>query len=212
MAKFQAHGFARSRPCQWRDRSHVARSRRCAEDRARGVVPRSLAVAINRKSSTAMAICRRFLVMPSPGAALALGTRFISAARAGAGFEASFSDHSGGGASSGSPAAALSTVPATAHMQRQWPSRASMQHGFRRGSLPKGSYCSVSGRSAFKHLIYPIPVPGALGTHVTLDLKRRKSVLAPISSGSMISTIRCRKPSCRSSQRPACNSGPSRRP
>jgi len=36
--------------------------------------------------------------------------------------------------------------------------------------LAKGSYCSVSGRSPFKHHIYPIPVPGGLGTHVTNDL------------------------------------------
>ena len=47
--------------------------------------------------------------------------------------------------------------------------------GIDKASLPprflaKGSYCSVSGRSPFRHLIYPVPVPGALGTHVTLDL------------------------------------------
>ncbi len=34
----------------------------------------------------------------------------------------------------------------------------------------KGSYCSVSGPNPFKHLIYPVPVPGALGIHATLDL------------------------------------------
>lgn len=37
--------------------------------------------------------------------------------------------------------------------------------------LAKGSYCSVSGTSPFHHLIYPIPVPGALGVHVTLDMQ-----------------------------------------
>ncbi len=36
--------------------------------------------------------------------------------------------------------------------------------------LAKGSYCGVSGISPFKHLIYPVPVPGALGIHATLDL------------------------------------------
>jgi L-2-hydroxyglutarate oxidase LhgO len=36
--------------------------------------------------------------------------------------------------------------------------------------LAKGSYCSVSGPSPFRHLIYPVPVPGALGIHATLDL------------------------------------------
>jgi L-2-hydroxyglutarate oxidase LhgO len=34
----------------------------------------------------------------------------------------------------------------------------------------RGNYCSVSGRSPFTHHIYPIPVPGGLGTHVTNDL------------------------------------------
>ncbi len=37
--------------------------------------------------------------------------------------------------------------------------------------LAKGSYCDVAGKSPFSHLIYPIPVPGALGVHVTLDLQ-----------------------------------------
>ncbi len=39
--------------------------------------------------------------------------------------------------------------------------------------LAKGSYCTVSGTSPFKHLIYPVPVPGGLGTHVTLDMQGR---------------------------------------
>lgn len=34
----------------------------------------------------------------------------------------------------------------------------------------KGSYCSVSGPSPFRHLVYPVPVPGALGIHATLDI------------------------------------------
>jgi L-2-hydroxyglutarate oxidase LhgO len=34
----------------------------------------------------------------------------------------------------------------------------------------KGSYFQLRGRSPFKHLIYPVPVPGGLGTHATLDL------------------------------------------
>ena len=37
--------------------------------------------------------------------------------------------------------------------------------------LAKGSYYSVSGRSPFRRLIYPVPVPGALGTHVTPDVQ-----------------------------------------
>ena len=34
----------------------------------------------------------------------------------------------------------------------------------------KGNYCSVSGRSPFSRHIYPIPVQGGLGTHVTTDM------------------------------------------
>jgi L-2-hydroxyglutarate oxidase LhgO len=36
--------------------------------------------------------------------------------------------------------------------------------------LAKGSYCSVSGKNPFQHLIYPVPVSGALGIHATIDL------------------------------------------
>lgn len=34
----------------------------------------------------------------------------------------------------------------------------------------KGSYFSLTGRSPFSRLIYPVPVPGGLGTHLTLDV------------------------------------------
>ena len=36
--------------------------------------------------------------------------------------------------------------------------------------LAKGNYFSCSGRSPFTRLIYPVPVPGGLGTHLTIDL------------------------------------------
>jgi L-2-hydroxyglutarate oxidase LhgO len=36
--------------------------------------------------------------------------------------------------------------------------------------LAKGTYFSLSGPSPFKRLIYPMPEPGGLGVHVTLDL------------------------------------------
>jgi L-2-hydroxyglutarate oxidase LhgO len=39
-------------------------------------------------------------------------------------------------------------------------------------SYAKGNYFSLSGvASPFRHLIYPVPVPGGLGTHATLDLQ-----------------------------------------
>jgi len=34
----------------------------------------------------------------------------------------------------------------------------------------KGSYFALSGRSPFSRLIYPVPVPGGLGVHITIDL------------------------------------------
>ncbi len=36
--------------------------------------------------------------------------------------------------------------------------------------LCKGSYYSLTGRAPFRRLIYPIPEPGGLGVHLTLDL------------------------------------------
>lgn len=47
--------------------------------------------------------------------------------------------------------------------------------GYPVASLPprfmaKGNYCSLSGSSPFRHLIYPVPVSGALGIHATLDM------------------------------------------
>ena len=34
----------------------------------------------------------------------------------------------------------------------------------------KGNYFTLSGRSPFSHLIYPVPEPGGLGVHLTIDL------------------------------------------
>jgi len=36
--------------------------------------------------------------------------------------------------------------------------------------LAKGSYFAMSGRAPFEHLIYPVPVSGGLGVHLTFDL------------------------------------------
>ncbi|MFN3985983.1 MAG: NAD(P)/FAD-dependent oxidoreductase [Rhodocyclaceae bacterium] len=36
--------------------------------------------------------------------------------------------------------------------------------------LAKGNYYSLSGRSPFARLIYPVPEPGGLGVHLTIDL------------------------------------------
>jgi L-2-hydroxyglutarate oxidase LhgO len=47
--------------------------------------------------------------------------------------------------------------------------------GIRVGAVPprrlaKGSYFALTGAAPFTRLIYPVPVPGGLGVHLTLDL------------------------------------------
>lgn len=39
--------------------------------------------------------------------------------------------------------------------------------------LCKGHYFSISGRTPFSRLVYPVPVPGGLGVHYTLDMAGR---------------------------------------
>jgi L-2-hydroxyglutarate oxidase LhgO len=39
--------------------------------------------------------------------------------------------------------------------------------------LAKGNYFSYAGRPAFSRLVYPTPMPGGLGVHVTLDMAGR---------------------------------------
>jgi L-2-hydroxyglutarate oxidase LhgO len=39
--------------------------------------------------------------------------------------------------------------------------------------LAKGSYFGLNGRASFTHLVYPAPVDGGLGVHLTLDLAGR---------------------------------------
>jgi len=39
--------------------------------------------------------------------------------------------------------------------------------------LAKGNYASLARKSPFRHLVYPVPEPGGLGIHVTLDMAGR---------------------------------------
>jgi L-2-hydroxyglutarate oxidase LhgO len=55
-------------------------------------------------------------------------------------------------------ARSLAGFPA-AHVPRAW--------------LAKGNYFTLSGRSPFTQLVYPVPEPGGLGIHLTLDLAGR---------------------------------------
>jgi L-2-hydroxyglutarate oxidase LhgO len=40
----------------------------------------------------------------------------------------------------------------------------------KRQYFAKGHYFALTGKSPFRHLVYPVPVAGGLGVHVTLDL------------------------------------------
>jgi L-2-hydroxyglutarate oxidase LhgO len=60
----------------------------------------------------------------------------------------------------------------------QAPAVARLIEGFPAAHLPrawfaKGSYFTLSGRAPFQRLIYPLPEPGGLGIHLTLDLAGR---------------------------------------
>ena len=44
------------------------------------------------------------------------------------------------------------------------------QHHVPAAFFAKGNYFSLAAKAAFSHLIYPLPEPGGLGVHLTLDL------------------------------------------
>src|SRR5258708_27453803 len=56
-------------------------------------------------------------------------------------------------------------APATAHLIAGMPAGLIPQ-----AYLAKGNYFSCSARAPFSRLIYPVPEPGGLGVHLTLDL------------------------------------------
>lgn len=39
-----------------------------------------------------------------------------------------------------------------------------------RAYISKGNYFALTGRQPFRHLIYPVPIPGGAGIHLTLDM------------------------------------------
>jgi L-2-hydroxyglutarate oxidase LhgO len=58
------------------------------------------------------------------------------------------------------------------------PDVARLIHGFPSEHIPKrylakGNYFSLAGPSPFERLVYPVPEPGGLGVHLTLDLAGR---------------------------------------
>lgn len=61
-------------------------------------------------------------------------------------------------------AAGLATPALLRHIEGVPDERLPRQH------LAKGNYYKLSGNAPFRHLIYPLPEPGGLGVHLTLDL------------------------------------------
>src|SRR5215469_12324390 len=59
-------------------------------------------------------------------------------------------------------------APAVAHLIEGFPT----EH-IPRAYFAKGSYFTLRGEAPFRRLIYPLPIPGGLGIHLTLDLSGR---------------------------------------
>lgn len=100
------------------------------------------------------------------GATLVLRTRVRAVRRGPEGLELSFGDES-------EPTLATEWIVNSAGLDA--PALAAAIDGFPPKSVPKasfakGSYFSLQGQSPFTRLIYPIPEPGGLGVHLTLDM------------------------------------------
>ncbi len=71
--------------------------------------------------------------------------------------------------------------------------------------LAKGNYATLMVKSPFRHLVYPVPEPGGLGVHLTLDMGGAARFGPNVEwLASMIpprSTMPCRPP-CRPNSRP----------
>jgi L-2-hydroxyglutarate oxidase LhgO len=103
------------------------------------------------------------------GGLIAFNTDIERLTRAGNGWEVRF-----GGAEKG--AIPVDAVVNCASLAAQALARATEGYPAKRVPklvMAKGNYFGCLGRPAFRHLIYPAPVEGGLGTHLTLDLAGR---------------------------------------
>jgi L-2-hydroxyglutarate oxidase LhgO len=103
------------------------------------------------------------------GGAIAFGTRVDALVPCPDGWEVRFSGQEEG-------ALTVDAVVNSAGLQA--PALARVTEGYPAERVPKlvmakGNYFGYAGRPAFKRLIYPAPVDGGLGIHVTLDLAGR---------------------------------------
>jgi L-2-hydroxyglutarate oxidase LhgO len=100
------------------------------------------------------------------GGRIAFNTRIDRIARAKSGWTATFEDQS----------AHFDAVVNAAGLGAQ--RLAAATEGYPAARVPrlclaKGNYFSFAGRPVFSRLVYPVPAPGGLGVHVTLDLAGR---------------------------------------
>jgi L-2-hydroxyglutarate oxidase LhgO len=103
------------------------------------------------------------------GGVIAFNTPIVRLARASGGWEASF----GGGEAGSITVDAVVNCAGLGAQQLARATQAYPPERIPRLVLAKGNYFSYAGRPAFSRLIYPVPVPGGLGVHVTLDLAGR---------------------------------------
>jgi L-2-hydroxyglutarate oxidase LhgO len=103
------------------------------------------------------------------GGAVAFGTRIERLAHTAAGWDVRFGGHESGSLTVDAVvnSAGLGAV-ALARATEGYPAAR-----IPRLVLAKGNYFGYAGRPVFSRLIYPAPVEGGLGTHVTLDLAGR---------------------------------------
>ncbi len=103
------------------------------------------------------------------GGAIAFNTKVEGAARKGGQWQVAFGGRDGG-------EFAFDAVANCAGLRAQAVARAMQDYpGSRvpRLVLAKGNYFTFAGKPAFSRLIYPTPIVGGLGVHVTLDLAGR---------------------------------------
>lgn len=115
------------------------------------------------------------------GAVLAVASRVVEAEPCAHGWRVRVR---GGAPDAGAEASGVASSDADFELEARWivnaagldaQAVASAMKGFPVAAIPKrhlakGHYFSLSGRSPFSRLVYPMPVDGGLGVHLTIDL------------------------------------------